>query len=50
MQSSIKNRRALEAELLACVEGLEYALQHSQLPIIIKSQCSQMISAVLAKQ
>jgi ribonuclease HI len=37
---------ALEAELLACSEGLELAIQHSQLPIIIDSDCSELVSAL----
>jgi ribonuclease HI len=36
---------ALEAELLACSEDLELAIQHSQLPIIIDSDCSELVSA-----
>jgi hypothetical protein len=30
---------ALEAELLACLEGLDFALQQSQLPILIETDC-----------
>ena len=37
---------ALEAELLSCSEGLELALQHSSLPIIIDSDCLQLVSAI----
>jgi hypothetical protein len=32
--------------LLACSEGLELAIQHSQLPIIIDSDCSELVSAL----
>ena len=35
---------ALEAELLACSEGLDLAIQHSPLPIIIDTDCMQMVS------
>jgi hypothetical protein len=35
----------LEVELHACVEGLVLALQHSQLPIIVESDCSQLVYA-----
>jgi ribonuclease HI len=37
---------ALEAELLACSEGLGLAIQHCQLPILIDSDCTQLISAL----
>jgi hypothetical protein len=40
---------ALEAELRACVEGLELTLQHNNLLIIIESDCSQLIAAVKFK-
>jgi ribonuclease HI len=40
---------ALEAEVVACSEGLELALQHSHFPIIIESDCSQLISAIISK-
>jgi hypothetical protein len=33
----------------ACAEGLELALLHSNLPIIIESDCSQLVSVVLEK-
>lgn len=37
---------ALEAEFRACLEGLELSLQYSQLPIIIDTDCSQLIMAI----
>jgi hypothetical protein len=37
---------ALEAELLACLKGLELAFQHSHLPIIVETDCSQLKSAI----
>ena len=37
---------ALEAELRSCLEGLELSFQHSQLPIIIDSDCSQLVATV----
>jgi hypothetical protein len=37
---------AFEAELLACSEGLGLAIQHCQLPILIDSDCTQLISAL----
>jgi ribonuclease HI len=39
----------LEAELLACLDGLSLALERSALPIIIDTDCSQLVSLVLAK-
>ena len=39
----------LEAELRSCLEGLELALQHSQLPIIIDTDCSQLVAIVSDK-
>ena len=42
----MKQSEPLEAELCSCLEGMELAVQHSQLPIIIKSDCSQLVSAV----
>jgi hypothetical protein len=36
---------AIEAELCACREGLELALNQSQLPIIVESDCSQVVVA-----
>jgi hypothetical protein len=36
----------LEAKARACLKGLELALQHSQLPIIIDTDCVQLISMV----
>jgi ribonuclease HI len=35
----------LEAELRACVEGLTLALVQSQLPIIVETDCSQLVAA-----
>jgi ribonuclease HI len=37
---------ALEAEIQACLEGLDLALHYSQLPIIIDTDCSQLVAAV----
>jgi ribonuclease HI len=37
---------ALQAELCACLEGLELSLQHSQLPVIVESDCSQLVAVV----
>jgi hypothetical protein len=37
---------SLEAEVRACLEGLELALQHSHLPILIDTDCIQLVSAV----
>jgi hypothetical protein len=39
---------ALKTELMACLEGLELAVAHNSLPMIIDLDCSQLISAVLA--
>ena len=36
-------------ELLACLEGLDLAIQHSQLLILIESDCSQLVAAVRVK-
>jgi ribonuclease HI len=36
----------LEAELRAGVEGLSQALFHSHLPIIVETDCSQVVAAV----
>jgi hypothetical protein len=36
----------LEAELRACVEGLVLVFQHSQLPILVESDCFQLVDAV----
>jgi hypothetical protein len=36
----------LEAAARACLKGLELALQHSHLPIIIDTDCVQLISMV----
>jgi ribonuclease HI len=38
-----------EAETQACLEGLELALEHSQLPLIIESDCVKLIEAVRSK-
>jgi hypothetical protein len=35
----------LEAEIRACMEGLSLALQHSQLPVIVEIDCSQVVAA-----
>jgi hypothetical protein len=35
----------LEAELRACAEGLELALCNSQLPIIVETDCAQLVDA-----
>jgi hypothetical protein len=35
----------LEAEILACLEGLELALIRCQLPIIVEIDCSQLVVA-----
>jgi hypothetical protein len=40
----------LEAEVRACLEGLELALQHSQFPIIIGTDCVQIVTAVQDRQ
>jgi ribonuclease HI len=37
---------ALEAEGQACLEGLELALQYSQLPIIVDTDCVQLVAMV----
>jgi ribonuclease HI len=39
---------AIEAELRACVVGLEIAMQHSQLPIIVETDCAMLVDAVKA--
>jgi ribonuclease HI len=36
----------VEAELRACAEGLQMALHQSQLPIIIESDCVELVAAV----
>jgi ribonuclease HI len=36
----------MEAELRACLEGIELTRQHSQLPLIIETDCSQLVVAV----
>jgi hypothetical protein len=38
----------LEAEILACLEGLELALIRCQLPIIVETDCSQLVVAAKA--
>ena len=40
---------AVEAELWACKEGLELALEHSPLPVIVESDCSQVIRVASEK-
>jgi hypothetical protein len=40
----------LEAEVRACLEGLELSLQYSHLPIVIESDCLQLISTVQENQ
>jgi hypothetical protein len=37
---------AFEAELLACSEGLSLALQYSQLPIIVDSDCARLVAVI----
>jgi hypothetical protein len=39
----------LEAEIIACCEGLELSLQHSQLPIVVEYGCLQLVLAISAK-
>jgi hypothetical protein len=39
---------ALKTELMAFLEGLELAVAHNSLPIIIDLVCSHLISAILA--
>ena len=39
---------ALESELLACMEGLDLALSHSELPIIVDTDCSQLVAMIKA--
>jgi ribonuclease HI len=39
-------REALGAELLACSVGLDLALQHTTLPIVIDTDCSQLVTVV----
>ena len=36
----------LEAELRACIEGLDLALHRTTLPIIVETDCAQMVSVV----
>ncbi|CAM0872041.1 unnamed protein product [Alopecurus aequalis] len=36
----------LEAEARACLEGLELAFQYSQLPIIVDTDCSQLVAVI----
>jgi hypothetical protein len=40
--------QALEEEVSACLEGLELGLLYSDLPIVVESDCSQLISSILA--
>jgi ribonuclease HI len=44
-RSILSCEEALEAELLACLEGLELGFQHSDLPIIVETDCSFLKSA-----
>lgn len=39
----------LEVELQACLDGLEKPLQFSQAPIIVKSDCLQLIEAMKSR-
>jgi hypothetical protein len=39
---------ALEAELLACLEGVGLALHHSELPFTVETDCLQLAAAVNA--
>jgi ribonuclease HI len=48
-RSLMSCEKPFEAEILACLEGLEFGLLHTQLPIMIESDCSQLISAIYAK-
>jgi ribonuclease HI len=41
--------KAIEEELWACKEGLELALEHSPLHIIVESDCSQVIRVASKK-
>jgi hypothetical protein len=36
----------LESELRSCVDGLYLALQHSELSILVETDCSQLVSSV----
>jgi hypothetical protein len=36
----------LEAEVQACVEGIELALLYTTLPIVINTDCARLVSAV----
>lgn len=40
---------ALEAEILACKEGIRLALQWTLLPIIIESDCAEAIQLILSE-
>jgi ribonuclease HI len=40
----------LEAEIRACLEGLELSLHHSRLPLVIETDCFQLVSAVQERQ
>jgi ribonuclease HI len=39
----------LEAEVRACIEGLELALQKSHLPIFVETDCLQLVAAIKNK-
>jgi hypothetical protein len=39
----------LEAEVCACMEGLQLVLQHSNLPIIVEMDCFQLVAATKDK-
>jgi ribonuclease HI len=49
-RSLMSCEQPLEAEILACLEGLELGLQHTHLPIMIETDCSQLISSIHAKE
>jgi ribonuclease HI len=40
----------LESELRACVEGLKLAVQHSELPILVETDCRQLVSMATSKE
>jgi hypothetical protein len=39
----------LEAAIQACLEGVALALQHCQLPIIVETDCAQLVTAAKEK-
>ncbi|KAK1608923.1 hypothetical protein QYE76_032596 [Lolium multiflorum] len=45
-RSVLRCEDALEAEIQACLEGLMLSLQYSELPIIIDTDCSQLVATV----